>query len=1140
VAQRKRKAATTGSRDNSRPRSGGADKDVGAWLRSLGLERYETAFWDNEIDFGILPSLTRGDLSDVGVSAVGHQRKLLDAIAVLSSRPAVSASGASAPAQPIVPPVDAARPPETRSGDGERRQVTILFCDLVGYTAMSRELDAEDVHRVLEGFFELADHAVIEHGGTVDKHIGDCVMAVFGAPIAHGNDAERALRAALAIRDGVPALSERVGRIIGVHIGVASGQVVASEIGSADHLAYTVTGESVNLASRLTDKAGKDQILISAAVYSALAERLDCTEGGSIEVKGFEQRIPVWRLNRFRNITAQWRPLVGRKAELGQFRAATAATLHAGVGRTIHLRAEAGIGKTRLVEEFQRVAEEAGFTSHRGVVFDFGAGTGRGAIRSVALSLLALGADSGEPEVRTAAERALQSGIVQGDELIVLSDLLDIPLTREQRALYEAMDNATRNRGKWRLMAELVRRCARAAPQLVVVEDVHWAEALTLDCLVELTQATVDCRFLLVVTSRKEGDPLDAAWCSRITKGALETIELAPLGLDEARTLARAFGKAADQRIEQCINRAAGNPLFLEQLLRHIPDSTDGTTLPGSVQSIVQERIDHLTPADKHTIQAASVLGQRFAQDTLRFLTDDPVQDCAGLIRQLLVRRDGDALLFAHALIRDGVYDSLLKRRRRELHGKAAIWYASAGDLSLRAEHLDRAGAAEAAAAYLSAAKAQAQAYRYEEALRLLRRGLDLTADDNERFELASREGEMLRELGSTLASLQAFERALTLAKNDVQKCRAWIGLVSGMRVADRIDEALDLLDLSEAVARAEDLPSELTQIHYYRGSLFFPRGDFDGCIREHGAALEHAERAGLPERQALALSGLGDGYYAKGRMRTARDYFRRCLSLCDQHGLVRVEAANRFMIATVRIYMNEFRGALDDALASAELAKRVGHQRAEIVSRLTAGWILIDLGELDAARDEAERGLALAHDLGAKRFEPFLAESLGRILLAEGDQAAAAAVLEQALVQTRDLGAMTFIGPWLLGTFARAVGDPRRRSEALREGTALLAGRCVGHNYCNFYRAAIEASLESGDDTGADAYSTALEAYMAAEPVPWSTFFVRRGGALARWLRGDRDLALVGEIERLRAEADAIGLKIALPRQEARAFASN
>ena len=169
--------------------------DVAAWLHGLGLGRYERAFRDNAVDGEVLPSLTAEDLKDLGVAAVGHRRKLLDAIAALRA-------GAEAGPAPPVGPAEPA---------GERRQVTVLFADLAGYTALSRELDAEEVHALLDRFFERVDRMVEEHGGRVDKHIGDCVMAVFGAPVAHGNDAERAVRAALAIRDAMPAVSAEVG-----------------------------------------------------------------------------------------------------------------------------------------------------------------------------------------------------------------------------------------------------------------------------------------------------------------------------------------------------------------------------------------------------------------------------------------------------------------------------------------------------------------------------------------------------------------------------------------------------------------------------------------------------------------------------------------------------------------------------------------------------------------------------------------------------------------------------------------------------------------------------------------------------------------------------------------------------------------
>ena len=191
--------------------------DVAAWLASLGLEQYAPAFRDNAIDAELLPELTEGDLEKLGVAALGHRKRLLKAIEAL--RHATEVPGKTAARGPIAPT-------SLPDDKGERRQVTVLFADIAGYTAMASELDAEELHALLDRFFRSVDRIVEEYGGHIDKHIGDCVMGVFGAPVAHGNDAERAARAALAIRDAMPALSAEMARPIGVHIGLARELVV--------------------------------------------------------------------------------------------------------------------------------------------------------------------------------------------------------------------------------------------------------------------------------------------------------------------------------------------------------------------------------------------------------------------------------------------------------------------------------------------------------------------------------------------------------------------------------------------------------------------------------------------------------------------------------------------------------------------------------------------------------------------------------------------------------------------------------------------------------------------------------------------------------------------------------------------------
>jgi class 3 adenylate cyclase len=266
--------------------------NVAAWLRDLGLGQYEQAFREHDIDAAVLAHLTSDDLIGIGVTSVGRRRKLLAAIATLRD--------GSVPA-PL--PVPGAPPSISRASslpEAERRQVTVLFADLTGSTKLTDELDAEEVHALLGSFFDLADASVTDHGGTVDKHIGDCVMAVFGAPAAYGNDPERCVRAALDIGHRMPMLAAKLGRPIGVHIGIASGEVMASGTGSSRHLEYTVTGESVNLASRLTDKAATGEILISDSVHRALAERVDCSEVGELAIKGLAKPVRAWRLRAFR------------------------------------------------------------------------------------------------------------------------------------------------------------------------------------------------------------------------------------------------------------------------------------------------------------------------------------------------------------------------------------------------------------------------------------------------------------------------------------------------------------------------------------------------------------------------------------------------------------------------------------------------------------------------------------------------------------------------------------------------------------------------------------------------------------------------------------------------------------------------
>ena len=511
--------------------------EVADWLRRLGLDRYVKAFKEAEIDAEVLPELTDADLRELGIP-LGPRKKLLKA---LKGLPRFGEEGA---------PDRSAEPGPLAAGlaEGERRQVTVLFIDLTGFTRLSAELDAEEVHLLLGRFFQSVDRVVEDHGGSIDKHIGDCVMAVFGAPIAHGNDPERAAHAALAVQEAMPGLQEAVGRALAVHMGIASGQVVASGTGSASHQEYTVTGDTVNLASRLTDLADAGEILVSDQVQRLLADSFALEAKGTLAIKGIDQPVATWRLlGQLERTDTSLRPFVGRQVELEQFVTALEAARETGSGQTFHLRGEAGIGKTRLVEELRRRARDLGFATHTGLVLDFGMASGQDAIRALVRSLLGLGLSTEMAATAGAAASAEDDGIVSPDNRVHLNDLLDLPQPLALRALYDAMKGARRNEGKRETVAELVESLSRRQPLFLVIEDVHWADRPTLAFLKELVRRVEVSRGVLVTTSRIEGDPLDPAWLQSIDEGALTVIDLTPLRPQEAETLARSYQAAGER-----------------------------------------------------------------------------------------------------------------------------------------------------------------------------------------------------------------------------------------------------------------------------------------------------------------------------------------------------------------------------------------------------------------------------------------------------------------------------------------------------------------------------------------------------------------------------------------------------------------
>ncbi len=877
--------------------------------------------------------------------------------------------------------------------EGERRQATVLFADISGYTTLCASMDAEHVQALLSRFYGVTDPAIQAYGGHVIDHAGDGVVAVFGAPIAYGNDGERAVRAALELHAAAAQLVDGSGHPLRLHIGIASGEVVAAVITGGAQPKYAVTGDTVNLAARLDGHAQAGETIISDALYGTISHLVEAEALGEVRVKGFDQPVRAWRVHALRPAGAERRPFVGRQNEMRQLLGALDTVLETSGGLTICIRGEPGIGKTRLMEELRASAAARGFACHTGHVLDFGVGKGQDAIPVILRDLLQVSRPADEAARRSAVERGLQDGLISPEHELFINDLLDLPQRAELQAVFDAMDNATRTHRTGEALTAVVQGASLRQPRLIVIEDIHWASPTLLRYFAQLTIGATRGPVILVMTSRIEGDPLDKIWRASTRGSPLMTIDLGPLRAAEALLLAGAFIEASTRFAASCIERAEGNPLFLEQLLRNAQES-EAANVPPTIQSLVLARMDRLGTRDKQAVQAASVVGKRFTLEALRSLIGDPGYACDQLVASDLVRPETSDYLFAHALIQEGVYSSLLHSRKRELHRKAAAWFGER-DPILRAEHLDRAEDPGAAQAYLTAAQGEARRFRYDTALRLAERGAQLESAGPERCELALLRGELLREVGRSQDSIVAFQTALELAQEDGQRCRAWMGIAGGNRVTGEFALAMDALDHAEPIAERLGLAVERSRIRHTRGNLFFAQGNVAACRNEHEAALEFARQAADPECEAQALSGLGDAQYARGRMLSALGYFVACVKLCEEHGLARAEVVNRAMVAHCLYYANELDRAVSELSAACELARSVGLVQGEILAQESMGVIRLARGEHREAEDALTRSLSL----GALRGSETLSER-------ESLRAGAAADLRR----TPESGARAFV----------------------------------------------------------------------------------------------------------------------------------
>jgi class 3 adenylate cyclase len=653
---------------------------VGAWLEQLGLSGYLRTFLDNDIDAGNLPHLTSTDLVELGVTSVGHRRRLLDAIAKLAAAEQVQRPDPKEKPSPRAPAA-APRP----LAIAERRQVTTLFCDLVGYTKLSSDFDPEIVLELLTSYKDICATLIESHGGHVLRYVGDGVLATFGYPRAREDDAARAVATGLMLAEEIGKLATPKGDRLEVRIGIATGLVVAGDlVGDAAVEKHSLVGEAPNLAARLQGEAAAGEVLIAEATARIIGGQFRLENLATRNLKGFDAPVTAYRvLGEQRGATrfeaahgATNLPMISREDEIARLvDRATAALL--GQGQIVVVTGEAGIGKSRLIEEMYRRLEIK--PAQRVVLQCSPIHTNR-PFHPLAHYLDHLtGVEAPDADVRQLDKLDVflgRLGQAAPERLALIAELLRRE-SSDRKLLLRLAPTEIRARTIEALL-DIVEAISRESP-VMVIEDVHWADPSTNEWLERLAGLIRGLPVLLVATMRPEQTP---QWAEQSGASIMRLVRLQP---DEIRRLVNTVAaehKMATSVVDAIVARSDGIPIFAEELTRGLqamedasPGTADATAIPVTLNEILLARLD-LLEHGRETAQLAAAIGRDIPLELLIAVSPFGESATRASIERLVgsgifVTRHsglGDAVDFRHALLRDAAYQLLLRRDRLRVH----------------------------------------------------------------------------------------------------------------------------------------------------------------------------------------------------------------------------------------------------------------------------------------------------------------------------------------------------------------------------------------------------------------------------------------------------------------------------------------
>jgi class 3 adenylate cyclase/tetratricopeptide (TPR) repeat protein len=1048
-------------------------QQIADWLKKLGMSEYTDRFAEERIEIDVLPELTDQDLERLGIP-LGHRRRMLRAIRELGNSP--PASFQTAATEP------------TRRDHAERRQLTVMFCDLVGSTALSARLDPEDLRSIIGAYHRCCTELVERHGGFVAKYMGDGVLAYFGYPQAHEHDAERAVRAGLNLVETVPKLAANAGSPLQVRVGIATGLLVVGDlIGAGAAQEQAVVGETPNLATRLQALAEPGTVVIASSTQRLTAGLFEYRDLGTVTLKGFAKNVPAWQVlgagateSRFEALHATTTALVGREEEIDLL---LRRWEHAkrGEGCVVLISGEPGIGKSRITET---VLERLSAEPHTRLRY-FCSPHHQDSALYPSITQLERAARFRREDTDEQRLAKLEAVLAEGTNDLsgavpLLAELLSIP-TGDR---YPPLILTPQKRKEKTLHAQLeqVEGLASCQPVLMVFEDIHWSDPTTRESLDLLIDRVPILRVLVIITFRPEFAP---PWVGRPQVTLLSLSRLPPRQR-AAMIVQVTGGKPLPKEIaDQIIDRTDGVPLFIEELTKAVVESGILTetedrysvtgpvaplAIPTSLQASLLARLDRLAPT-REVAQIAAALGRQFSHELISAVATMPGKQLDDALAQLvhaeLIFRRGappDAeYTFKHALVQDAAYATLLRSRRQQLHARIAATYEDqfpeivVAQPALLAQHCAEAGLTEKAIAYwLKAGQRALARSAMTEAVAQLRKGLDVLAGLPDGPWRRQQELDLLIALAPALAATKGYSAA----------------------------------DVGETIARVRELaeqidrPEHLVPRIYGQWAFYFLRS-------EHKLALSLAEKfEEIGEARNDVVAQLL-GRRAKGVTRCYLGEFVAARALLEQcHGLgdpaLRAIGAGlsvdpyATMLAQLAVilsslgYVDQARVRLNEAFSEARRLRQALTLPNVLVR---ANWIesITRSGEMQGHTEEL---LALSTEHGFPLFLGFGLVFRGLSLTALGQAQEGLTLLTQGLVAIRATGAVAGT-PFVLTGLAEAyamLGQPVEGLNSLAEAAQIVETTDERDQEAEVHRVRGELLNATGDRAGAEqSYHQAL-----------------------------------------------------------------